>query len=145
MVNHIASVVINRPVNQVYTFMSDPKNRLVYDPELIQVRQSPEGPLHIGTKIVEVRSMLGIKGEMVTEVSELESNQLIGYRTLKGDPMTAYGAYQFDAVSEGTRLTLNFTLDPQGIAKLITPLIAGNLKRSISAGLASIKTVLESR
>ena len=94
--------------------MSVPKNRLKYDPALIDVRQSPEGPLHLGTKIVEVRSMMGRKGEMVTEVSELEPNHLIGYRTLAGDPTNAFGAYQFESVPEGTKLYFEFYLGPQG-------------------------------
>lgn len=145
MINQVASIVIHRPVEQVYKFLSVPKNRLKYDPDLIDVRQTPELPMQVGTKIVEVRSMLGKKGEMVTEVSELEPNHLIGYRTLQGDPTNAFGAYQFESVPEGTRLTLNFTLDPRGIVKLVVPLIAGSMKRNIAAGLLNIKAVLETQ
>lgn len=145
MINEVASIVINCPVEEVYTFLSEPKNRLVYDPDLIQVRQSPEGPIRIGTRIVEVRSMLGKKGEMVTEVSELEPCHLIAYRTLNGDPTNAFGAYQFDSIPEGTRLTLNFTLDPRGVVKLVVPFIARGMKRNIAVGLGNLKAVLESQ
>lgn len=144
MINETASIVIHRPVDIVYQFMSEPKNRLRYDPKLIDVRHSPEGPLRYGTQIVEVRSMLGKRGEMVTEVSELEPNLRIGYRTLQVDPMNAVGAYHFDSIPEGTRLTLNFALNPRGIMKLIAPFVAGGLKRDIAAGLENIKAVLES-
>ena len=145
MINEIASVIIHRPIEDVYDFMSQPKNRLVYDPDLLDVRQTPEGPLKIGTEIVEVRSMMGRKGEMVTEVSELENNRRIGYHTRKDDPMNAFGHYQFESVPEGTLLTLNFTLAPKGIMKLFVPLMAGKLKRDITKGLRSIKTVLEKK
>jgi uncharacterized protein YndB with AHSA1/START domain len=145
MINETASIVIHRPVERVFAFMSQPKNRLRYDPKLLDVRQTPEGPLRLGTQIVEVRSMMGRRGEMVTEVSELEPNQKIGYRTLQKDPMSAIGAYQFQSVAEGTRLTLNFALNPRGILKFITPFLAGGLKRDIAAGLENIKTVLESQ
>lgn len=143
MINETASIVIHRPVEQVYQFMSEPKNRLRYDPKLIDVRHSPEGPLRPGTQIVEVRSMLGKRGEMVTEVSELEPNRRIGYRTRQDDPVNAVGAYHFESIPGGTRLTLNFALNPRGIMKLITPFLAGGLKRDIAAGLANIKAVLE--
>ncbi len=143
MIDEVASIVIDCPVEEVYKFLTVPGNRLKYDPDLIDVRQTPAGPLGIGTKIVEERSMMGKKGEMVTEVSELEPNQLIGYRTLKEDPMNAFGFYQFDSVPEGTRLTLNFTLDPRGFMKLVVPFIAGKMKRDIGAGLRDIKAVLE--
>jgi uncharacterized membrane protein len=143
ILNETASIVIRCPVEQVYAFMSEPKNRLRYDPKLIDVRQTPEGPLHVGTQIVEVRSMMGRRGEMVTEVAELEPNKRIGYRTLPNDPMNAVGAYQFQTVPEGTRLTLNFAMTPKGILRWIVPFVARGLKRDIAAALENIKTLLE--
>lgn len=143
MIHHTASIVILCPVEQVYAFMSDPKNRMRYDPALLGVRQSPEGPLNVGTQIMEMRGSMGVKREMVTEVSVLEPNRKIGYRTLPGDSMNAYGAYEFLRVPEGTELTLDFTFDPKGLMKLAEPFIAGGLKRDIEAGLGNIKRVLE--
>jgi uncharacterized membrane protein len=87
--------------------------------------------------------MMGKRGEMVTEVSELEPQQRIGYRTLQNDPMNASGAYQFQSVPEGMRLTLNFTMNPKGMMKLVMPFVARGLKRDIAAGLENIKAVLE--
>ena len=143
MINETASIVIHRPVAQVYEFMSVPKNRLRYDPKLIDVRQTPEGVLRLGTQIVEVRSMFGKQGEMVTEVAELEPQQRIGYRTLPDDAMNASGAYHFESVPEGTRLTLNFAVNPRGMMKLAMPFVGRGMKRDIAAGLANIKAVLE--
>lgn len=143
MINETASVVIACLVDEVYSFMSDPRNRLRYDPGLIAVRVTPDGPLRIGTQIAETRSLLGVKREMVTEVTDLEPNQVIGYRTLPGDPVNASGSYRFAVVPEGTRLTLNFTLDPQGWMRLIVPFMAGGLRRDIQAGLSNVKAVLE--
>ena len=144
MMNETASIVIHCPVEEVYDFLSDPQNRLKYDLDLITIRHTPEGPLRLGTQIVESRRFMGLKGKSVTEVSELEQNQVIGYRTLKGDPTNAFGAYHFDSIPEGTQLTLNFTLAPRGLIKLVTPFIAKRLKRDIAAGLRNIKALLES-
>ena len=143
MIHEIASIDINSPVEKVFDFMSDPRNRTRYDPDLIEVRQTPQPPMVVGTRIVEVRGMLGIQREMVTEVSELEQNQLIAYRTLERDPTNAFGSYRFDSIPEGTRLTLDFTLDPKGITGLFAPLMARGLKRDIQSGLENIKAVLE--
>ena len=143
MINETASIIIHYPIEQVYAFMSVPKNRLRYDPKLIDVRQAPNGPLRIGSQIVEVRSMMGVRGEMVTEVAELEPNRRIGYRTLQADPMNAVGAYQFESVPEGTRLTLNFVVKPRGMIKLVLPIVGRGMKRDIAAALERIKAVLE--
>lgn len=143
MINETASTVIHCPAEHVYQFMSEPKNRLRYDSKLLGVRQTPEGPLRLGTKIVEVRSMLGKQGEMLTEVSELEPNQRIGYRTLQSDPINAVGAYSFESIPEGTRLTLNFVMNPAGILKWMTPFLARGMKRDIAVALENIKAILE--
>lgn len=145
MMHEIASIVIHCPVGEVYQFLSDPQNRLKYDPDLIAIHHTPEGPLHLGTQIVESRRFMGRKGKSVTEVAELEPNQVIGYRTPTGDPTNAFGAYHFDAIPEGTRLTLNFTLAPQGLIKLAMPIIGRSVKRDIAAGLRNIKAVLENQ
>lgn len=144
MFNEIASIIIYCPVGAVYDFLSRPSNRLRYDPQLVAVRQKPEGPLRLGTQIIEVRRLWGMTGEMVTEVSELEPSRRIGYRTRPSDPMNAFGAYHFEAIPEGTRLTLDFTLAPQGFMRLITPFITRNLKRDIANGLHNIKRTVES-
>jgi uncharacterized membrane protein len=145
LMHEIASIVIHCPAEEVYQFLSEPQNRLKYDPDLIAIRHTPDGPLRLGTQIVESRRFMGRKGTSVTEVSELEPNRVIGYRSPRGDPTNAFGAYHFDTVPEGTRLTLDFTLAPRGMIKLVTPFIAGRLRRDITAGLRNIKAVLENQ
>ena len=81
----------------------------------------------------------------MTEVTEFEPNQVIGYRTLAGDPTNACGAYHFDSIPEGPRLTLNFTLAPRGLIKLAVPFIARSLRRDIAASLRNIKAELENQ
>lgn len=129
MFSEIASIMIHRPVDVVYDFLSHPSNRLKYDPQLSAIRQTPDRPLRIGTQI--------------TEVSELEPSGTIGNRTCIGDPMNAFGAYRFEAVPEGARLTLNFAMALQGKMRLVVPFMAGGLKRSIASGLRNIMAVLE--
>ena len=145
MMHEVASIVINCPVEEAYRFLSDPQNRLKYDPDLIAIRHTPEGLLRLGTQIVESRRFMGRKGKSVTEVSELEPNRVIGYRSPMGDPTNAFGAYHFDSVPEGTRLTLDFTLAPRGLIKLAVPFIGRRLRQDIAAGLQNIKAVLENQ
>ena len=143
MIHQTASISIASPVSEVYNFMSEPSNRLRYDAGLIAVRVTPDGPLRIGSKIVEVRPFMGMKREMATEVCELEPDQVIGYRTLPGDSLNASGSYRFASAPAGALLTLDFRIDPKGLMKLAAAFIAADLRRSIPAGLSAIKAVLE--
>ena len=143
MSQHTASIFINRPVEEVFNFISDARNRLKYDPALVDVRQTPESRVGIGTQIVEMRRMGGRSMEMPTEVVQYEPNRLIGFRSQPGDPSNASGSYTVEAVEGGTRLSLDFTTNPRGLYRLIAPLIAMGLNRSIPKGLENIKKVLE--
>ena len=58
MVSVVESIFIYCPVEQVYSFVSDPRDRTKYDPGVIEVRLTPESPVAIGTKIVEVRKFM---------------------------------------------------------------------------------------
>lgn len=143
MSHHTAAVVIPRPIEEVFNFISDPQNRLKYDSGLLEVRQEPEARLDVGTKIVEVRRMGGRTVELPTEVVQYEPNKQIGFRSLPGDPSNASGTYAMESVPAGTLLTLDFTTRPGGLYRLIAPLIALGLRRSIPKGLENIKSVLE--
>ena len=91
MMHETASIVISCPVEEVWRFLSDPQNRLKYDPDLTAIHYTPEGPLRLGTQIFETRRFMGRKGNSVTEVAELEPNRAIGYRTLQEEPTNAFG------------------------------------------------------
>jgi hypothetical protein len=133
--HHVASIVIARPIEDVFTFLSDPQNRLKYDADLLEVRQTPESDMEFGMQIIEVRRVGGRVVELPTEVVE--------FRSLPEDPSNASGTYSLESVPAGTKLSLDFTTRPGGFYRLIAPLISSSLKRSIPKGLENIKAVLE--
>jgi uncharacterized protein YndB with AHSA1/START domain len=143
MSHHVATVEIARPIEEVFAFISDPQNRLKYDAGLLEVRQTSEAGMEVGMQIVEVRRVGGRVVELPTEVVQYERNHRVGFRSLPGDPSNASGTYTMEAVPAGTRLTLDFTTQPRGFYKLIAPLIALSLNRSIPEGLENMKAVLE--
>lgn len=49
MVKFEESVVIERPLEQVFAFVSDPRNDTEWSEEIAEVRQTSEGPLGVGT------------------------------------------------------------------------------------------------
>lgn len=138
------TIDIARPVDEVFRFLIEPQNRLKYDTDLIAIHHSPAGPLRLGSQIVETRQFLGREGRSVTEVSELEPNRAIGYRSPKGDAVDAHGVYKFASIPDGTQLSLEFTLSPRGVVRLAMPLITRRLKRDIAVGLRNIKAIVES-
>lgn len=143
MLKETANIVIQCPPEKVFDFISDARNRPHYDFDLIEIRVTPDGPPQVGTRIVEVRKMLGVKGESVTEVFRLEPGKVVGFRSLEGDPLNAHGTYEVTVEAGGTRLTLDFNIEPKGLVKLLIPFIGAGLKRDIAKGLRNTKGYLE--
>ena len=71
MVNVETSIIINRPIEEVFAYLTDAGNNPQWDLGLVEVRQTPERPVGVGTRITEVRKFLGRKMETTSEVVEV--------------------------------------------------------------------------
>src|SRR5258708_1105458 len=73
MINVEASIIVSRPIEEVFAYVSDFRNAAQWQAGVVDVRQMPEGPVGKGTQIIFVRTFLGRKLEGTSEVVEYES------------------------------------------------------------------------
>ena len=64
--------MINRPVEEVFTFMHAPNNDALWQSGIEELSQISEGPLGVGTEFWDVRRFLGMRIETVGECTEHE-------------------------------------------------------------------------
>ena len=57
-------------------------------------------------------------------------------------PARPTGAYRLEAVDEATRVTFRLDYEPQGFARLMSPMIARTMRSEV-AMLSNLKTYLE--
>jgi uncharacterized protein YndB with AHSA1/START domain len=144
MITKEASIVINRPVGQVFAAMTDTKNQPQWDPGLLEARLTPDGPVSVGTKITEVRKFMGRTSENTGEVIEFEPNARITRKSVD-IPMTVVGTVTFAATSKGTKVIWRWDLQFSRFFVLVGPLIATAMKRGSEISLSGLKNMLESR
>jgi uncharacterized membrane protein len=142
MIKVDVSIVINRPVETVFAFMTDHRNDVRWQDGLLEVRQTPNGPADVGTLVTEVRKFMGRRIETTGEITELIPNVKSVRRTVNG-PMEVNGYLAFESVSGGTRVTHHMEMQTKGFFTLADPLVAGNLRRSLAATLSDAKDLLE--
>ncbi len=53
------TIEIGRPVEEVFTFMSDPKNNLKWETGVVEMELTSEGPLALGSKGRRVDQQMG--------------------------------------------------------------------------------------
>ncbi len=144
MVNVETSIIINRPIEEVFAYLTDARNNPQYDTGLVEVRQTPESPVGLGSKITEVRKLLGRKIESSSEVVEYEPPTKYIRKNTAG-PFPVEGLLTFEPAAEGTKVTWKFEMQPGGFFALAEPLVTRSLKRQLEAGLGDVKDLLENR
>jgi uncharacterized membrane protein len=138
------SIVIDRPVDEVFNFVHEPRNDASWQTTLIESTQVDDGPLRVGTQIRERRRFLGIQVEMTKEITEFEPTRRSAFKMVAGGtPMS--GAYTLEPLDGATKLTATGYVEPRGFFKIAEPLFTSMAGRELEASLGHLKELLESR
>ncbi len=147
MVTNSVSIIIERPIEEVFAFLTDARNNPLWQANagLKATRQEPEEPVGVGTRITETWQFMGRKTEATREVTEYELNQKCTQRHLWGASPIKEGMLLFEPVAEGTRCTYTALVQAGGVFALAEPFLASTLKKAIETSLVEAKHVLETR
>ena len=136
------TLIINQPVEKVFTYVTNPRNNPKWQPDILDSRVSPDEPTHVGTRVTDVRSLLGRKLELTTEVIEFELNKMLHIKSTSGPiPFSAY--ITFESVSGGTKINLLAEAEPTGFFKLAERMFSSSWRKGIEDSLNKLKEVLE--
>ena len=143
MITASSSVEIDRPVSEVYAFVSDCRNEPKWHTDAIEAGLLGDGPLAVGAKQRWLIKFMG-KREMIMEVTRLEPEhvEVLEARTaLMGMAPTI--TYTFEQAGSGTRFTRSVQMDPQGVGKLMKPMMRGMVPKRNAEFVRNLKKVLD--
>jgi uncharacterized protein YndB with AHSA1/START domain len=141
MIKAERTVVIDRPIEEVFAFVTDQTNTPAWQAGLLDVQRTTPGPIGVGTRHTLVRSFLGRRMEAENEYVSYEPGKLVTFRTTSGPPLVA--SYLFEPAPGGTRLTSRVELHGAGLFGLMEPVIGAGLRREMKAALPALKALLE--
>ncbi|RJG12373.1 hypothetical protein D3879_03500 [Pseudomonas cavernicola] len=144
MVKIEISLVINRPVEEVFAFVSNYENLPRWRSIALEVRKTSEGPSRVGTSYTGKFSFLGLPFDAVFEVIEHEPSRKCTIKTTTR-PFPLETRYSFEPVENATRITLVSEGSPGAFFKLAEPLVASMGKRLFEADLHNLKELLEAQ
>ena len=138
------SVVINRPVEQVFAFVSDLEN----DPPwsgAAEMRRTSPGPVGIGTTFQQRDRLLGRRLELTLRVVGYEPNRKITLRTTS-KRLSFAGTRMVEPVGEdATRVTFVGGGRAGGVWRLAEPLLVAVGGPRLRTQLGRLKRLLESQ
>jgi uncharacterized membrane protein len=143
MINIEESIIIHRPIEEVFTYMTDLRNAPEWQSGLLEVQQTTEGPVGIGTTYLAVRRFLGRKMESTMEIIGYEPNSSLKWKTVSS-PMPFTTAWHFKLTAEGAQVI--WTLEAEvGLFGLADRFVANSIRRDAVAGFGTLKDMLENQ
>jgi uncharacterized protein YndB with AHSA1/START domain len=139
------SVVINRPVQEVWDFFGDLRNSPYWTRSGSLLRQTSAGPMGVGATIESGKLVLGrfdIKSQslVVTKYEPPERVVLMATVQILGPTTTGF---TFERVEQGTRLTRTTEGEFGGLMGFVVSLVLGFLRSSHQIELGNIKRLVE--
>ena len=138
------NVVIERPIEEVFAFVTDPNNDSLWQSRTLETEQTSEGAVDVGTTWRNISKFLGRRIDTTMEVTENEPPRRQCVRVTSG-PIPGEGCYLFEPAEDGgsTRFTQNLEAEVGGFFRLAEPLVARAIRRQFEADMATLKDVLE--
>ncbi len=138
------SVVINRPISEVFAFVTNFENEPQWNPGVMQTKQTSGGPIGLGTTFQEDVKVMGRRTRGAYEVIEYEPPQKFSIKSTSG-PLAFKVKYSFVSLGDSTQFTGAGEIQPSGIFKVVAPLLARVVGRQIETGLVNLKRILETK
>jgi uncharacterized protein YndB with AHSA1/START domain len=138
------SVMVDRPTEEVWRFMSDFSNTPKWSPDIIEMKQTSPGPLGVGSTVLIRHPKQSVKGR----VTEYEPNQSFMFEVASGPARGTKVGYRMERIEPNTRLTYTFDFKLEGFYRLVGPFVSGRAtkqgKAEAETNVSNVKRILES-
>ena len=142
MFTRTVEVVITRPLDEVFAFVSDARNRPSWDDSVDSEELTSPEPIRVGSTVRTRMRSMGRDYEIDWEIVEHEPPTRQRIESTSG-PFNTTLVYELAGDGDGTSVRFSVTGRPTGFLRLIQPLIARTTQRNLDEGFARLKGVLE--
>jgi ligand-binding SRPBCC domain-containing protein len=140
------SIVINRPIDEVWAYLTDWFNApRVSGSGIIGLRQTSPGPLGVGSTLQGRRVILGFETRNVFQVTEFDPPHALT-STATGRPFRSLvSRVTLEPTTDGTLVVDSTVFELQPAMKLLWPFVGPFVRRRHHASFARAKALIEAR
>ena len=144
MIQSQASVVVERPLEAVFELVATRyfENQPRWEPDLVVLRQTSDGPLAVGTTGLQGMQAMGRVIDSTFAVVAYEPPRLLAIQST-GGPFQYLARYAFEPVDGGTQVTFSADLQPTGMYRFMESMIAPMVKNGATSMIQSLKQGVE--
>jgi uncharacterized protein YndB with AHSA1/START domain len=137
------SITIDRPVDEVFAFVSDARNVVEWLPGSPERRKVTDGPIGVGTRFEATDHIAGRAFEHTQEIIDFEQDRRVTTRI--SAPWNGDYGIRVEPTDEGTLLMVDVTGRPTGVFGLFRLLPEALNRRQFKRDYARLKVLLEQR
>jgi uncharacterized protein YndB with AHSA1/START domain len=138
------SVLIDRPIEEVWRFITDISKVPKWDTHVLEAKQTSAGPLGLGATL-ELREKMGnINMTQLQRVIEYEPNRKFSVENTSGPVKGTIIMFSMETVEGKTRFTSSGDVRFNGFYNLVGPFVTRWLRRAVAGSVGNAKRILES-
>jgi uncharacterized protein YndB with AHSA1/START domain len=138
-------VLIDRPVEAVWSFMTDISNMPRWEDSHAEWTPTSEGPIALGSTFQSSNRFLGVELKFDLRIAEFEPNRKFAVEATTGRAKGTRISYFFEPVEGGkARLSRVTEVELDGLARLLQPLLAPITRWTGGMEANNVKRILES-
>ncbi len=134
-------VAVNRPVEEVFEYLSDFRNENEWNVVSKNTRLLSSGPVGIGSRFAGDYERMGA---MNYEILEFERPRWLKVRG-SSKQMDWVSTFQFKETGSGTTVHGTMAMQPTGFMRVLAPLMGGMVKSQTAKGMESFKATMEGK
>ncbi len=137
------SIIINAPVEKVFTYLDDVEKNVEWLPGMVEVKDIHLTDERVGSHFQWVYKMVGIRMSGETTTTEYVPNRRVVTKSKGG--ITSTWTFTFDAHNGGTKLTIlvEYTVPIPVLGKIVEALVLKQNDREAKLSLENIKAATE--
>lgn len=139
-----ASVLIDRPLEEVFAFVRNPVDHPQWETAQFDVEQTSEGPLGVGTTFRGRIRLLGVPISWRAKCTAYETDRGLEFNVNAG-ALQLREILTLEPTGVGTRFTIVYEGELRGLVRLAGPLAVCIFQRQVEGDLANLRGALEAR
>lgn len=144
MMRYESSVVVNRPIEEVWAFMTDPFNLPRIGSGTLGVRVTAPGPIGVGTTGHMRVVIFGLEARVGGAITEWDPPHAVAF-SVKGAGLRSFSLRAtLESTADGTKVVRVLEYEPRPAFKLFWWIALPFLRRSAHAHNQNFKRLLES-
>jgi uncharacterized protein YndB with AHSA1/START domain len=136
-----ASVVVHRPVEELWRFITDWSNSPKWDVGIVEMKQTSTGPFGVGATFTQIRRSTPKETDM--RVIEYVLNRKLVFEVPTGPGKGSKFTFEMQDVDGKARFTETDDYKWNGFYRVLAPFFGGTLRRNCASRVGNIKRILE--